>query len=206
MARLQAVNQQKSAVAAAAATSTAAAAAAVVRSPNRPKRGPAQIREPAQKKNKKLKPAAAGKEIDAGKEIVAGKEIGAENDLFSSTNSTLDEFFLGTGEAGQSDDLVDITPVAEIPTEIEGSSGSLVGKTYNLRTRPPKNDQPEESGSDDEDEDNDETEDDSADAVAKKRDVTPTKIHQNVARLKGSGNRGRPIVPVSPSGTLELSF
>ena len=52
----------------------------------------------------------------------------------------------------------------------------------------------------------DENEEDSVNDVAKKPDVTPSKIHQIVARLKGSGSRGRPIVPVSPSGTIELSL
>ena len=220
--RTQAVNQQKKAAAASnttAATSTAPAAAAALRtSAKRSPAKPSVTSDPATKKTKILK-APAGesekspeKEIEVGK---AGKEIATvtvsaeENELFSSTDSTLEDFFLGTDEAGQSDAPLEITTVAEIPTEKEGSSCSLVGITYNLRKRPQKIDQPEESGSDDEDEDDEDEDEESGsknDEVAKKREVTPTKIHQNVARLKGSGNRGRPIVPVSPSGTLELSF
>ena len=233
MARTQAVNQQKKAAAASnttAATSTAPAAAAALRtSAKRSPAKPSVTSDPATKKTKILKAPAAESEKSPEKEIEvgkAGKEIAtvtvsaAETELFSETDSTLEDFFLGTEEAGQSDAPVDITPVAEIPTEIEGSSGSLVGKTYNLRTRHEKQPQleesgskneedDEESGSDDEDEDDEDEDEESGsknDEVAKKREVTPTKIHQNVARLKGSGNRGRPIVPVSPSGTIELSF
>ncbi len=94
----------------------------------------------------------------------------------------------------------------DIPIEKEGSSCSLAGIKYNLRTRPEKQPHLDDSETDAEDEEKDESDEDSADDVPKKLEATPTKIHQNVARLKGSGSRGRPIVPVSPSGTIELSL
>ena len=80
------------------------------------------------------------------------------------------------------------------------------GTTYNFRTRRAKEPYVEDSDTDPEEEEKDENEEDSVNDVAKKPDVTPSKMHQNVARLKGSGSRGRPIVPVSPSGTIELSL
>ena len=111
-----------------------------------------------------------------------------------------------TDLAAKKDAPADLAPGRNIPIEIEGSSCSLAGSTYNLRTRPDKQQHREESDTDAEDEDQDESDEDSADEVPKTPDATPTKIHQNVARLKGSGSRGRPIVPVSPSGTIELSL
>ena len=151
------------------------------------------------------------KEIDAGKagkEIATGTGIAAEPELFSETDSTLalEDFLMETEVPGNNDAPADITTGTENAPEKDGSSCSLGGKTYNLRTRRENQTHIDDSNSEDEDEDNDDNEEDSADEVAKKREVTPTKIHQNVARLKGSGNRGRPIVPVSPSGTIELFF
>jgi hypothetical protein len=220
MARTQAVNQQKKAVAASnttAATSTAPAAAAALRTPSA-KRSPVKpsvISDRAPKKTKTLMAPAADREISpekeinagtVGKEIATGTGIDAETDLFPELDSTLQDFLMGTDLAGKKDAPADIPPGKEIAIEKDGSSCSLVGKIYNLRTRPEKQTHLDESDTDAEDEEKDESDEDSADDVPKKPDVTPTKIHQNVARLKGSGSRGRPIVPVSPSGTIELSF
>ena len=222
MARPQAVNQQKRAAAASnttAATSTAPAAAAALRTSSA-KRSPVKPKVISDRATKKAKvlPALATdrdrspeKEIDAGKagkEIATGTGIAAEPELLSGTDSTLalDEFLMEMEVDENNDAPADITQEKEIPTEKEGSSCSLGRNTYNFRTRPEKQIHMDESNSEDEDEDNDDNEEDSADDVPKKPDATPTKIHQNVARLKGSGSRGRPIVPVSPSGTIELSL
>ena len=217
MARSQALNQQKKALAASkttAATSTAPAAAAALnassakRSPAKPK----NTSDPVPKKAKVITATAADREQSTEKEIEAGKAIATdsvfteETDLFPETDITLDDFLMETDLAAKKDGPADLPPGRDIPIETEGSSCSLAGSTYNLRTRPDKKPHREESDTDAEDEDQDESDEDSADEVPKKPDATPTKIHQNVARLKGSGSRGRPIVPVSPSGTIELSL
>jgi hypothetical protein len=206
MARPQAVNQQKKAVAASNTT-------AAKRSPVKPK-----VTSDRATKKAKLIPALATdrdrspeKEIGAGKagkEIATGTGIAAEPELLSGTDSTLalDDFLMEMEVHENNDAPTNINQETEIPTEKEGSSCRLGKNTYNFRTRPEKQIHMDESDSEDEDEDNDDNEENSADEVPKKPDATPPKIHQNVARLKGSGSRGRPIVPVSPSGTIELSL
>ncbi len=77
------------------------------------------------------------------------------------------------------------------------------GKSYNMRERKPKDTTPLPDGTEEDgEEEDDEKEDDDKDEDLrdKKKDVTPSKIHQNVARLKKG--RGRPVVPVSPKGTI----
>jgi hypothetical protein len=218
MVRTQALNQQKKAVAALstpAATSTAPAAAAALRTSSSAKRSPVKTKVVSERAHKKAKvPSAPAtdrvrspeKEIDAGKEIATGSGITAETNLFPETDINLAEFLMETDFAEKKDATADITPGTDIPSEKEGSSCSLAGIKYNLRTRPEKQPHLDDSDTDAEDEEKDESDEDSADDVPKKPDATPTKIHQNVARLKGSGSRGRPIVPVSPSGTIELSL
>ena len=217
MARTQAVNQQKKAAAASnmtAATSTAPAAAAALRT-STAKRSPATTKVVSDRPPKKARipsPPAADrvrspeKESDAGKEIATDSGITPENVLFPETEMNLEDFLMETDFAVKKNALADIPPGTNIPIETEGSSCSLAGIKYNLRTRPEKQSQLSDSETDAEDEDKDESDEDSVDDVPKKPDETPTKIHQNVARLKGSGSRGRPIVPVSPSGTIELSL
>jgi hypothetical protein len=218
MARTQAVNQQKKAAAASnttAATSTAPAAAAALRT-SAAKRSPVKPRVTSDPPPKKAKiptaPAAdreksTEKEIDQGQEIATGSGITAETDLFSEgPDINLEDFLMETEFEGKKNASADITPGTDLPIEKEGSSCSLAGSTYNLRTRREKQPSLDESDTDPEEEEKDESDEDSSDDVPKKPDATPPKIHQNVARLKGSGGRGRPIVPVSPSGTIELFF
>ena len=166
MARSQALNQQKKALAASkttAATSTAPAATAALRTSSA-KRSPVKPKVISDRATKKAKvlPALATdrdrspeKEIGAGKEIATDSGITAETELFPETDFSLDEFLMETDQAGKKDATADIPPGTDIPIEKDGSSCSLAGIKYNLRTRPEKQPHLDDSDTDAEDEEKD---------------------------------------------------